>query len=66
MKVRPYFTGPFWLTSVGGPMVRTTTIIIIIIIIKIIIIIISPRPGNIYWVDVQQGIVSSHGERDPL
>ena len=38
----------------------------IIIIIKIIIIIISPRPGNIYWVDVQQGIVSSHGERDPL
>ena len=34
MKVRPYFTGPFWLTSVGGPMVRTTTIIIIIIIIE--------------------------------
>ena len=25
----------------------------------------SPRPGN-YWVDVQRGIVSSHGERDPL
>ena len=36
MKVRPYFTGPFWLTSVGGPMVRTTTIIITIIIIIII------------------------------
>ena len=25
----------------------------------------SPRPEN-YWVDVQRGIVSSHGERDPL
>ena len=25
----------------------------------------SPRPGN-YWVDVRRGIVSSHGERDPL
>ena len=25
----------------------------------------SPRPGN-YWVDVQRGIVSSHGERDRL
>ena len=35
----------------------TTTIIIIIIMI--------PKTRK-YWVDVQQGIVSSHGERDPL
>ena len=34
----------------------TTTIIIIIMI---------PKTRK-YWVDVQQGIVSSHGERDPL
>ena len=45
----------------------------IIIIIIIIIIISTPRPGNTnypetrkYWVDVEWGIVSSHGERDPL
>ena len=37
-------------------------IIIIIIIIKITSI---PETRN-YWVDVQWGIVSSHGERDPL
>ena len=37
----------------------TTTTIIIIIIIMI------PKTRK-YWVDVQQGIVSSHGERDPL
>ena len=44
----------------------------IIIIITTAMIII--RPGNTgylretrkYWVDVQRGIVSSHGERDPL
>ena len=24
------------------------------------------KPGIKYWVDVQQGIVSSHGERHPL
>ena len=39
------------------------TIIIIIIIIKIIIIM-SPRPGNTGL--MSRGIVSSHGERDPL
>ena len=38
-------------------LLTTTTIIIIIIVI--------PKTGK-YWVDVQQGIVSSHGERDPL
>ena len=45
---------------------------IIIIIITTAMIII--RPGNTgylretrkYWVDVQRGTVSSHGERDPL
>ena len=40
-------------------LLTTTTIIIIIIIIMI------PKTRK-YWVDVQQGIVSSHGERDPL
>ena len=49
-------------------------IIIMIIIIIIIIIIItiipetrkpSPKTRK-YWADVQRGIVSSHGERDPL
>ena len=46
--------------------------IIIIIITKIVIIIIIiiiltafPKTRK-YWVDVQRGIVSSHGERDPL
>ena len=39
--------------------------IIIIIIIVIIIIIIDSEIRK-YWVDVQRGIVSSHGERDPL
>ena len=47
------------------------TIIIIIIIITIIIIIVMKLPNNTpetrkYWVDVQQGIVSYYGERDPL
>ena len=46
-------------------------IIIIIIIIMIMIIIIMMINDNIpetrkYWVDVQQGIVSSHWERDAL
>ena len=36
--------------------------IIIMIIIIIIMIIITTK----YWVDVKQGVVSSHGERDPL
>ena len=35
---------------------------IIIMIIIITIIIITTK----YWVDVKQGVVSSHGERDPL
>ena len=39
--------------------------IIIKIIITIIIIIIIPEIRK-YWVDVQWGIVSSHGERDPF
>ena len=38
--------------------------IIIIVIIIIIIIIIIPETRK-YWVDVQRGIVSSHGERNP-
>ena len=44
------------------------TIMIIMIIIIIIIIIITHFPPETrkYWVDVQRGIVSSHGERDPL
>ena len=40
-------------------------IIIMITIIIIIIIIIVPKTRK-YWADVQRGIVSSHGERDPL
>ena len=36
-----------------------------IIIIIIIIIKITPKTRK-YWVDVQRGLVSSHGERDPL
>ena len=47
------------------------TITIIIIITIIMIMIIMKLPNNTletrkYWVDVQQGIVSSYGERDPL
>ena len=54
----------------------TIIIAIIIIIIIIVIIIIGrhhadPVINNLpetrkYWVDVQRGIVLSHGERDPL
>ena len=40
-------------------------IIIVIIIIVIIIIIMFPETRK-YWVDVQRGIVSYHGERHPL
>ena len=40
-------------------------IIMTIIIIIMIIIIVIPETRK-YWVDVQWGIVSSHGERDPL
>ena len=55
-------------------MIIITIIIIIIIIIMIIIpiiIITMKLPNNTpetrkYWVDVQQGIVSYYGERDPL
>ena len=58
-------------------MVITIIITIIIAIIIIIIIIIigrhhaDPVINNLpetrkYWVDVQRGIVLSHGERDPL
>ena len=43
-----------------------TLTIIIIIIITIIIIIINNNNNNKYWVDVRLGIVSSHGDRDPL
>ena len=49
-------------------MIITVIIMIItMIIIIIIIIIINFYPETRkYWVDVQQGIVLSHGERDPL
>ena len=55
-------------------MIIITIIIIIIIIIMIIIpiiIITMKLPNNTpetrkYWVDVQKGIVSYYGERDPL
>ena len=40
-------------------------VIIIVTIITIIKVIIVPETMK-YWVDVQRGIVSSHGERDPL
>ena len=43
----------------------TTTTTTITITIIIIIITIIPETRK-YWVDVQQGTVSSHGERDPL
>ena len=43
-----------------------TKIVIIIIIIIIIIILTAFPKTRKYWVDVQRGIVSSHGERDPL
>ena len=49
-------------------MIITVIIMIIIMIIIIIIIIIInfyPETRK-YWVDVQRGIVLSHGERDPL
>ena len=39
------------------------TIVIMIVIILMIILISETRK---YWVDVQRGIVSSHGEKDPL
>ena len=42
------------------------TIIIMIIIIIIIIIINNLPETREYWLDVQWGIVSSDGERDPL
>ena len=41
-------------------------IIIIIIIIVIIITVINIPETRKYWFDVQRGIVSSHGETDPL
>ena len=41
------------------------TVIIMMIIIMIIIINFYPETRK-YWVDVQRGIVLSHGERDPL
>ena len=41
-------------------------IVLIIIVIIIVIIIIIELKTRKYWVDVQQGIVSSHRERDPL
>ena len=41
-------------------------IVLIIIVIIIVIIIIIELKTRKYWVDVQQGIVSSHQERDPL
>ena len=47
-------------------MIMIIIIIIIIMIIIIMIIIIVPPETMKYWVDVQRGIVSSHGERDPL
>ena len=52
-------------------MIIITITIIIIIITIIMIMIIMKLPNNTletrkYWVDVQQGIVSSYGERDPL
>ena len=46
-------------------MIMIIIIMIIIIIIIMIIIIVIPETRK-YWVDVQWGIVSSHGERDPL
>ena len=47
----------------GSPVFLPLMMMMMIIIIIIIIIIPKTRK---YWVDVQQGIVSSHGERDPL
>ena len=41
-------------------------IVLIIIVIIIVIIIIIELKTRKYWVDVQQGIVSSHQEREPL
>ena len=40
-------------------------VIIIVTIITIIKVVIVPETRK-YWVDVQRGTVSSHGERDPL
>ena len=47
-------------------MIITVIIMIIIMIITIIIIINFYPETRKYWVDVQRGIVLSHGERDPL
>ena len=41
-------------------------IVLIIIVMIIVIILIIELETWKYWVDVQRGIVSSHGERDPL
>ena len=41
-------------------------IVLIIIVMIIVIILIIELETRKYWVDVQRGIVSSHGERDPL
>ena len=41
-------------------------IVLIIIVILIVIIIIIELKTRKYWVDVQQGIVSTHREREPL
>ena len=41
-------------------------IVLIIIVIIIVIIIIIELKTRKYWVDVQQGIVSTHREREPL
>ena len=46
--------------------IKTILVIIIVIIIIVITIIITIRKTRKYWVGVQQGIASSHGERDPL
>ena len=46
-------------------MMMAMQIIIIIIIVIIITVIIIPETRK-YWFDVQRGIVSSHGETDPL
>ena len=46
----------------GTQLVVVVVVVLLLLIIIIIIIIIIGK----YWVDVQRGIISSHGERDPL
>ena len=67
MKINKVDTPSRHLIKLKLIIIMIITVIIMIITMIIIIIIINFYPETRkYWVDVQQGIVLSHGERDPL